>query len=135
MKTNGKENTKGKSLDDKRFDDIRMENKPSKPRKNKFEIGEMRIMSIAAVSRPSEDAVGEEVCYLPLGGKADEWISEETLSKTMPLNEDVACFVSGYRSGFKDGYDLAEQKAQKYLNEFLTELFEKHSHEVDGAVQ
>ena len=119
MKTNGEENIKGKS-----YEEIEIANKPTKAKDHKFDVGEMRIMTIGAVSRPGTDA-NEEVCYLPVGGKADEWIDESTVAKMMPLNDDVACFVSGYKAGYRDGFKDAQEKDQKYMVDFMTQMFER----------
>lgn len=117
MKINGEENIKGKS-----FADIAMENKPNKAKDHKFEVGEMRIMTIGAVSRPGDDS-SEEVCYLPVGGKANEWIDESTVAMMMPLNDDVACFVSGYKAGYREGWKDAQEKDQKYMVDFMSHFF------------
>lgn len=119
MKRNGEENIKGKS-----YEEIEVANKPTKAKDHKFDVGEMRIMTIGAVSRPGTDA-NEEVCYLPVGGKADEWIDESTVAKMMPLNDDVACFVSGYKAGYRDGFKDAQEKDQKYMVDFMTQMFER----------
>lgn len=112
-KVNGEENIRGMS-----DEELRVENKPSKTKPNKFEVGQMRIMTISAVSSPGEDA-DSEVCYLPVGGKADEWIDESTVAMMMPLDADVACFVSGYKAGFLEGFEAAQKKDQKYLMDFM----------------
>ena len=126
MKTNGEENIKGKS-----WEDITVENKPSKAKDAKFEVGQMRIMTIGAISRPSEDAE-TETCYLPVGGKADEWIDESTVAKMMPLNEDTACFVAGYKAGFKEGWEEAQKKDQEYFMTFVSEMFDKSNPQGDN---
>lgn len=118
-KTHGEENIKGNS-----YEDLVMENKPNKAKDHRFDVGEMRIMTIGAVSRPGDDA-DEEVCYLPVGGKANEWIDESTVAKMMPLNDDFACFVSGYKAGYRDGFKDAQEKDQKYMVDFMTQMFER----------
>ena len=123
MKTNGEENIKGKS-----YEEIKIANKPTKAKDHKFDVGEMRIMTIGAVSRPGTDA-NEEVCYLPVGGKADEWIDESTVAKMMPLNDDVACFVAGYKAGFLEGFTAAQEKDQKYLVDFMCHFFHEDEQE------
>ena len=117
MMTGGEENIKGAS-----WEEIAKENKPSKPKDHLFNVGEMRIMTIGAISRP-EAGSDEEVCYLPVGGKADEWIDESTIAKMMPLNEERACFVAGYKAGFREGYELAQEKDQKWIGDFLAHFF------------
>lgn len=107
MKTNGEENIKGNS-----WADIEKANKPSKPKNHKFDVGDQLIITIGAVSRPDEKS-GHETDYLMVGGKSDEWIGEETLTKAIPLKEGPANFVSGFKAGYKDGWadTSAEQTA------------------------
>ena len=112
------------------YEELKVKNKPSKVKDHLFDVGEMRIMTIGAVSRPGEDA-STETCYLPVGGKADEWIDESTVAKMMPLDADVACFVSGYKAGFLEGFKAAQEKDQKYLMEFMEHFFPKKN-PVDG---
>ena len=118
---NTNETVKGNDeMDGKSYDEIRMENKPSKPKDHLFNVGDQLIVTIGAVSRPNEDSENE-VNYLIVDGKSDEWIGEDTLSKSaIPLEADTANFVSGYKSGWKEGYEAAQKKDQEYLMEFMS---------------
>ena len=110
-------------MNGKSYDEIKMENKPSKPKDHLFNVGDQLIVTIGAVSRPEEDSESE-VNYLIVGGKSDEWVGEDTLSKSaIPLEADTANFVSGYKSGWKEGYEAAQKKDQEYIIQFMSHFF------------
>lgn len=117
MKTNGEENIKGNS-----WADIEKANKPSKPKNHKFDVGDQLIITIGAVSRPDEKS-GLETDYLMVGGKSDEWIGEETLTKAIPLKKGPTNFVSGFKAGYKDGWEDAQKKDQEYMMQFLADIY------------
>ena len=126
MKTNGTENINGKS-----YEDIRQENKPSKPKKNIFNVGDQIVMTVGAVSVPAEDSTSE-VDYLFVGGKSGEWIGEGTLLEGIPLEKDTAYFVSGYKAGFLDGWKAAQEKDQEYIMQFMNDVFSSKDENQDA---
>ena len=118
MKTNGEENIKGNS-----WNDIEKANKPSRPKDHRFSVGDQLIITIGAVSRPDEGS-GNEVDYLMVGGKSDEWVGEDTLSKAIPLEEGPANYVSGFKAGWKEGWEAAQEKDRQYMMEFFRSVYE-----------
>ena len=128
MKTNGEENIKGNS-----WADIEKANKPSKPKNHKFDVGDQLIITIGAVSRPDEKS-GLETDYLMVGGKSDEWIGEETLTKAIPLKKGPANFVYGFKAGYKDGWEDAQKKDQEYMMQFLADIYADSSKTLQSPV-
>ena len=108
-------------MEKKSYEEIKKMRDPMDPKPQKFDVGDQLIVTIGAVSRPGADT-GEEVDYLFVGAKADEWVGEDTLTKAIPLEKGEANFVSGYKAGWKEGWEAAQAKDREYFMQFILDM-------------
>ncbi len=87
--------------------------------KKDIEVGDQFILTITGVAETEEG----ETLYQCNQFSENDWMRYEELERMIPVDKDSLCYENGYKVGFKDGYEAAQEKDRKYMVDFICKMY------------
>ena len=81
-------------------------------------IGDQFILTISGIAKNEEG----DTLYQCNQFSENDWMRYEELERMIPVDKDSLCYENGYRVGFINGYESAQEKAREYMVKFVCDM-------------